>query len=47
MSEPDVTHDVRLPWDEDPGDLYENAPCGYLTALPDGTIGFDPGVIGV
>jgi serine/threonine-protein kinase RsbW len=38
MSEPDVTHDVRLPWDEDPGDLYENAPCGYLTALPDGTI---------
>ncbi|MFI5491663.1 SpoIIE family protein phosphatase [Actinoplanes sp. NPDC051859] len=35
---PDVTQDVRVPWDEDPGDLYEHAPCGYLTMLPDGTI---------
>ena len=24
--------------DEDLEDLYENAPCGYLSALPDGTI---------
>jgi PAS domain S-box-containing protein len=24
--------------EEDPADLYENAPCGYLSALPDGTI---------
>jgi PAS domain S-box-containing protein len=24
--------------DEDPADLYENAPCGYLSALPDGTV---------
>jgi serine/threonine-protein kinase RsbW len=38
MSEPDVTQDVRLPWDEDPVDLYDHAPCGYLTTLPDGTI---------
>ncbi|MCA2217904.1 SpoIIE family protein phosphatase [Jidongwangia harbinensis] len=38
MSEPDVTHDVRLPWEEDPGELYDHAPCGYLTTLPDGTI---------
>ncbi len=35
---PDVTHELRLPWDEDPDDLYEHAPCGYLTTLPDGTI---------
>ena len=35
---PDVTHELRLPWDDDPDDLYENAPCGYLTTLPDGTI---------
>ncbi|MEV6601598.1 SpoIIE family protein phosphatase [Actinoplanes sp. NPDC051346] len=35
---PDVTQDLRVPWDEDPGDLYEHAPCGYLTMLPDGTI---------
>ncbi|MEV4643011.1 SpoIIE family protein phosphatase [Actinoplanes sp. NPDC049548] len=33
-----MTQDLRVPWDEDPGDLYENAPCGYLTTLPDGTI---------
>ena len=24
--------------DEDAEDLYENAPCGYLSALPDGTV---------
>ncbi|MGY5882639.1 SpoIIE family protein phosphatase [Modestobacter lacusdianchii] len=24
--------------DDDPADLYENAPCGYLSTLPDGTI---------
>ena len=24
--------------EEDPADLYENAPCGYLSTLPDGTI---------
>ena len=35
---PDVTQELRLPWDDDPGDLYEHAPCGYLTTLPDGTI---------
>jgi serine/threonine-protein kinase RsbW len=35
---PDVTQDLRVPWEEEPGDLYENAPCGYLTTLPDGTI---------
>jgi serine/threonine-protein kinase RsbW len=34
---PDVTQELRLPWD-DPDDLYEHAPCGYLTTLPDGTI---------
>jgi len=33
-----VTHELRPPWDEDPDDLYEHAPCGYLTTLPDGTI---------
>jgi serine/threonine-protein kinase RsbW len=33
-----VTQELRLPWDDDPGDLYEHAPCGYLTTLPDGTI---------
>jgi len=38
MSESDVSHDLRVPWEEDPGDLYEHAPCGYLTTLPDGTI---------
>jgi serine/threonine-protein kinase RsbW len=35
---PDVTQDLTLPWEEDPGELYEQAPCGYLTTLPDGTI---------
>jgi serine/threonine-protein kinase RsbW len=34
----DVTQELRLPWDDDPHDLYEHAPCGYLTTLPDGTI---------
>ncbi|HUR78130.1 MAG TPA: SpoIIE family protein phosphatase [Acidimicrobiales bacterium] len=24
--------------DDDPNELYENAPCGYLSTLPDGTI---------
>ena len=24
--------------DDDPADLYENAPCGYLSTLPDGSI---------
>jgi serine/threonine-protein kinase RsbW len=38
MSESDVTQDLRVPWEEDPGELYEHAPCGYLTTLPDGTI---------
>ncbi|WP_433301868.1 SpoIIE family protein phosphatase [Actinoplanes sp. CA-030573] len=35
---PDVTQELRLPWDDDPEYLYEHAPCGYLTTLPDGTI---------
>ncbi|MGX6605061.1 SpoIIE family protein phosphatase [Micromonosporaceae bacterium Da 78-11] len=35
---PDVTQELRLPWDDDPADLYDHAPCGYLTTLPDGTI---------
>jgi serine/threonine-protein kinase RsbW len=38
MSEWDVTQDLRVPWEEDPGELYEHAPCGYLTTTPDGTI---------
>jgi serine/threonine-protein kinase RsbW len=37
-NEPDVTQDLKLPWEDDPGDLYDHAPCGYLTTLPDGTI---------
>jgi sigma-B regulation protein RsbU (phosphoserine phosphatase) len=24
--------------DDDPAELYDNAPCGYLSTLPDGTI---------
>ena len=24
--------------EDDPADLYENAPCGYLSTTPDGTI---------
>ena len=38
MSEFDVTEDLRVPWEEDPGELYDHAPCGYLTTLPDGTV---------
>jgi serine/threonine-protein kinase RsbW len=38
VSEPEVTQELKVPWEEDPGDLYEHAPCGYLTTLPDGTI---------
>ncbi|WP_189082391.1 SpoIIE family protein phosphatase [Mangrovihabitans endophyticus] len=38
MSEPEATQDLWAPWEDDPSDLYENAPCGYLTTLPDGTI---------
>jgi PAS domain S-box-containing protein len=34
--------DVRAQLDQlledDPADLYENAPCGYLSTLPDGTV---------
>ncbi|TDO38150.1 serine/threonine-protein kinase RsbW [Paractinoplanes brasiliensis] len=33
-----MTQELRPPWDENPDDLYEHAPCGYLTTLPDGTI---------
>jgi serine/threonine-protein kinase RsbW len=29
---------MRLPWDDDPEELYDSAPCGYLSTLPDGTI---------
>jgi serine/threonine-protein kinase RsbW len=29
---------LRLPWDDDPEELYDRAPCGYLSTLPDGTI---------
>jgi serine/threonine-protein kinase RsbW len=35
---PGLTPPLRLPWDDDPEDLYDNAPCGYLSTLPDGTI---------
>jgi serine/threonine-protein kinase RsbW len=35
---PDVTQELRLPWDDDPEELYDHAPCGYLTTLPDGTV---------
>ena len=34
----DVTREPRLPWNDDPDALYDHAPCGYLTTLPDGTI---------
>ncbi len=30
--------DLPVPWEESPQDLYDQAPCGYLTALPDGTV---------
>src|SRR5690242_3485620 len=33
------THLVRPPLVEDDlGDLYDNAPCGFVSTLPDGTI---------
>jgi serine/threonine-protein kinase RsbW len=35
---PGVTPPLRLPWDDDPDEVYDNAPCGYLSTLPDGTI---------
>ncbi|BFU46435.1 SpoIIE family protein phosphatase [Krasilnikovia sp. MM14-A1004] len=35
---PEMTQELRLPWEEDPEELYEHAPCGYLTTLADGTI---------
>ena len=38
MDDRDVSQDLRVPWEEDPGELYEHAPCGYLTTTPDGTI---------
>ncbi len=33
-----ATQELRPPWDIDSDELYENAPCGFLTTLPDGTI---------
>jgi serine/threonine-protein kinase RsbW len=30
--------DLERLLEEDPADLYENAPCGYLSTLPDGTL---------
>jgi sigma-B regulation protein RsbU (phosphoserine phosphatase) len=39
-----VSHDLTTPAfysalaDDDPEELYDNAPCGYLSTLPDGTI---------
>jgi len=35
---PDASRELASPWEEDPDELYEHAPCGYLTMLPDGTI---------
>jgi serine/threonine-protein kinase RsbW len=35
---PGVSPAIRLPWDDDPEELYDRAPCGYLSTLPDGTI---------
>jgi PAS domain S-box-containing protein len=34
----DTRHRLDRLLEEDPADLYENAPCGYLSALPDGTV---------
>jgi PAS domain S-box-containing protein len=34
----DVRAQLSRLLEEDPADLYENAPCGYLSTLPDGTI---------
>ena len=42
MSTDELPDDARRRLDalleEDPADLYENAPCGYLSTTPDGTI---------
>ena len=42
MSTAELPEDARRRLDalleEDPADLYENAPCGYLSTTPDGTI---------
>jgi PAS domain S-box-containing protein len=42
MSTAELPDDARRRLDalleEDPADLYENAPCGYLSTTPDGTI---------
>ncbi|WP_448627616.1 SpoIIE family protein phosphatase [Geodermatophilus sp. URMC 64] len=35
---PDPRGDLSRLLEDDPADLYENAPCGYLSTLPDGTI---------
>lgn len=35
---PDPTESFQVPWDDDAEDLYQQAPCGYLSTLPDGTI---------
>jgi PAS domain S-box-containing protein len=37
-SSSDVRAQLDLLLENDPADLYENAPCGYLSTLPDGTI---------
>jgi sigma-B regulation protein RsbU (phosphoserine phosphatase) len=34
----DASHDISVRAGEDFEDLFENAPCGYLSILPDGTI---------
>jgi PAS domain S-box-containing protein len=35
---PDPRLELARLLEEDPADLYENAPCGYLSTLPDGTV---------
>src|SRR5687768_1866679 len=35
----DRQHSWNALLEDDPEDLYEHAPCGYLSLLPDGTIG--------
>jgi PAS domain S-box-containing protein len=37
LGEPDEAFYSAL-LDDDPAELYENAPCGYLSTLPDGTV---------
>jgi phosphoserine phosphatase RsbU/P len=37
LGEPDAAFYAAL-LDDDPVELYENAPCGYLSTLPDGTV---------